>query len=132
MGRSMVLEPALSGPTLVNRPCAPNRYRALKSSSPFPRRVLCRKRVYHSPERRTHDARLPQLAKRPASSSFRNPLLKSKHHASAEGWPLGAGASDPLVFGLTAVPLAAVAFGATAIPAWRASRIDPGASLRYQ
>jgi len=44
----------------------------------------------------------------------------------------GVSASDPLVFGLTAALLAVVAFCATAIPAWRAARIDPGESLRYQ
>jgi putative ABC transport system permease protein len=44
----------------------------------------------------------------------------------------GVSASDPFVFGLTAVVLAAVAFCAAAIPALRAARIDPGISLRYQ
>jgi putative ABC transport system permease protein len=45
---------------------------------------------------------------------------------------LGVSASDPLVFALTAIVLAAVALCATAIPALRAARIDPGESLRYQ
>jgi putative ABC transport system permease protein len=44
----------------------------------------------------------------------------------------GVSASDPLVFALTAIVLAAVALCATAIPALRAARIDPGESLRYQ
>ncbi|MGA3026054.1 MAG: ABC transporter permease [Bryobacteraceae bacterium] len=44
----------------------------------------------------------------------------------------GVSASDPLVFGLTAIVLAAVALCATSIPALRAARIDPGESLRYQ
>ncbi len=44
----------------------------------------------------------------------------------------GVSKSDPLVFGLTAVVLALVALFAVSIPAFRAARIDPGISLRYQ
>jgi putative ABC transport system permease protein len=44
----------------------------------------------------------------------------------------GVSASDPFVFGVTAIVLAAVALCATSIPALRAARIDPGDSLRYQ
>jgi len=44
----------------------------------------------------------------------------------------GVSASDPFVFGLTAIVLAAVALVAASIPAFRAARIDPGISLRYQ
>jgi putative ABC transport system permease protein len=44
----------------------------------------------------------------------------------------GVSASDPFVFGLTAIVLALVALCAASIPAVRAARIDPGVSLRYQ
>ena len=42
----------------------------------------------------------------------------------------GTSAHDALTFGLVALVLAAVAFAATAIPAWRASRVDPMVALR--
>ncbi len=44
----------------------------------------------------------------------------------------GVSARDPIIFALTAVAIAGVAACATWIPAWRATRIDPINSLRYQ
>jgi ABC-type antimicrobial peptide transport system permease subunit len=39
---------------------------------------------------------------------------------------------DPLVFGTVIVTLAAVALGASAIPAIRASRVEPGKALKVE
>ena len=44
----------------------------------------------------------------------------------------GVNTRDPLVFLLVPVILACVAFVATWLPATRASRVDPGRSLRYE
>ena len=41
-------------------------------------------------------------------------------------------ASDPMVFGMIALLLAAVAFAACVIPARRAMKIDPMVELRYE
>lgn len=40
--------------------------------------------------------------------------------------------SDPTVFALIALLLAAVAFAASIIPAWRAAKVDPMIALRYE
>ena len=42
----------------------------------------------------------------------------------------GVGATDPLTFAAVTALVLAVAITATALPAWRASRIDPIKSLR--
>ena len=39
---------------------------------------------------------------------------------------------DPVVFTLSLIVLAAVAFGASYIPVQRASRVDPVEALRYE
>jgi len=44
----------------------------------------------------------------------------------------GVSPSDPFVFGVTVIVLGAVSLIAAVIPATRATRIDPGVSLRYQ
>ena len=40
--------------------------------------------------------------------------------------------SDPLSFGAAVAVLATVAFSATLVPAWRATRVDPMAVLRQE
>ena len=40
--------------------------------------------------------------------------------------------TDPLTFAMAAVLLLCVATAASLVPAWRASRIDPAASLRAE
>jgi predicted permease len=50
---------------------------------------------------------------------------------AAESMLYGLTPHDPLVLVIAITILAAVAFGASLIPAWRASRIDPMRALRY-
>jgi len=47
-----------------------------------------------------------------------------------EGLVFGVSATDPLTLAAVAVALAIVAFAASLIPAWRASRLDPLKVLR--
>jgi ABC-type lipoprotein release transport system permease subunit len=42
----------------------------------------------------------------------------------------GVGTSDPLILGAVLALLAAVSLTATAVPAWRVVRLDPGTTLR--
>jgi predicted permease len=51
---------------------------------------------------------------------------------AAEALLFGMSGRDPLVFGAATAVLAAVVFGASFLPAWRASRIAPTEALRYQ
>jgi putative ABC transport system permease protein len=44
----------------------------------------------------------------------------------------GVSTTDALIFGTVPVLLAAVAFAATAIPAWRATLVDPVVALREE
>jgi putative ABC transport system permease protein len=44
----------------------------------------------------------------------------------------GVTATDPVTFGLTAIVLASVAAAAALAPAWRASTLDPAATLRSE
>jgi ABC-type antimicrobial peptide transport system permease subunit len=44
----------------------------------------------------------------------------------------GVTANDPITFGLTAIVLASVATAAALSPAWRASKLDPAATLRSE
>jgi len=39
---------------------------------------------------------------------------------------------DPLTFGTLCLGLAAVALGASLLPAWRATRVDPASALRAE
>jgi ABC-type antimicrobial peptide transport system permease subunit len=48
------------------------------------------------------------------------------------GFLQGVSAADPLVFGSVTVTMCAVALAASAIPAWRAARVDPLTALHYE
>ncbi|HEX3157323.1 MAG TPA: hypothetical protein VHQ45_02305, partial [Gemmatimonadaceae bacterium] len=43
----------------------------------------------------------------------------------------GVSAGDPVILGSAAATLTLVALAAAALPAWRASRVDPVVALRY-
>src|SRR5690606_26471712 len=49
-----------------------------------------------------------------------------------ESFLFGLGPSDPLTWAVSAIMLALAAFAASAVPAWRASRMDPNALLRAE
>ena len=51
---------------------------------------------------------------------------------AAESLLFGLKGYDPLVLGTVSLVLAAVAFCAGYLPAWRASRIEPMKALRYE
>jgi putative ABC transport system permease protein len=50
----------------------------------------------------------------------------------ASGLLVNVSATDPLVFGVAAIFLAAVSLAASYLPARRATRIDPNTALRCQ